>query len=429
MGADGAPQDQQPRRADGNNNGDGDYVVASTICCSPITEHHTPPQRSACHTGGRDCESPQPQTVLAGSAAGVVRDGQAVINAETDASYSRAIAAFKADHGGQSPWRAGQMIKDRTNGRVHLFHPPREDGAEEPGPENDLAIGLMLLHAIHLDEVFVIAKRLLLCGDLGYPGESAFQATWQLLCDHHDRTGHLPDYEMFLADVENLYPPLGNQTLWAIHTEPILDFARWLFVDAVKPTHVDEGLRLLREFLVRRKHDRPMRQLLNIARHPRRNELEKQYAEERRKIEEACQFGGVDTDVSLEALTSGTYTHNWLIKNVLVEGSPMIVGGPKKALKTSILLDLAVSLGIGEGVTFLNHHRFRVEKQVAVGMYSGESNQPTVATTVKNICFEEPQAWGIRGLPPVRDAEAQRQRRHCRRDRVHKEAEPQGHNF
>ena len=55
-----------------------------------------------------------------------------------------------------------------------------------------------------------------------------------------------------------------------------------------------------------------------------------------------------DTDVSLEALTSGTYSHNWLIKNVLVEGSPMIVGGPKKALKTSILLDLAVSLGIGE---------------------------------------------------------------------------------
>ena len=92
-----------------------------------------------------------------------------------------------------------------------------------------------------------------------------------------------------------------------------------------------------------------------------------------------------DTDVSLEALTSGTYSHNWLIKNVLVEGSPMIVGGPKKALKTSILLDLAVSLGIGESAMFLNHHRFRVEKHVAVGMYSGESNAPTVATTVRNI--------------------------------------------
>ena len=72
---------------------------------------------------------------------------------------------------------------------------------------------------------------------------------------------------------------------------------------------------------------------------------------ERERIERAL-AGSVDTDVSLEALTSGTYTHNWLIKNVLVEGSPAIVGGPKKALKTSILLDLAVSLGIGEGVTF-----------------------------------------------------------------------------
>lgn len=40
----------------------------------------------------------------------------------------------------------------------------------------------------------------------------------------------------------------------------------------------------------------------------------------------------------------------------------------------------------GDGMLFLNHHRFRVEKRVAVGMYSGESNQPTVATTVRNIC-------------------------------------------
>ena len=87
----------------------------------------------------------------------------------------------------------------------------------------------------------------------------------------------------------------------------------------------------------------------------------------------------------LKSLTSGTYNHAWLIENVLIEGSPAIVGGPKKALKTSILLDLAVGLGIGEGVLFLNHYRFRVEKRVAVGMFSGESNQPTVATTVKNI--------------------------------------------
>ena len=106
----------------------------------------------------------------------------------------------------------------------------------------------------------------------------------------------------------------------------------------------------------------------------------------RRPAIERAIADSVDTDVSLESLTSGTYTHNWLIKNVVIDGSPMIVGGPKKALKTSILLDLAVSLGIGEGVTFLNHHRFRVEKRVAVGMYSGESNQPTVATTVRNIC-------------------------------------------
>ena len=159
---------------------------------------------------------------------------------------------------------------------------------------------------------------------------------------------------------------------------------RWLYVDAVKPTHVDEGLRLLREFLVRRKYDRPdeatSRTTAASTAGRTRSEVCRRAAQDRGSVRRYQ-----DTDVSLEALTSGTYCHNWLIKNVLVEGSPAIVGGPKKALKTSILLDLAVSLGIGEGVTFLNHYRFRVEKQVAVGMYSGESNKPTVATTVKNI--------------------------------------------
>ena len=108
----------------------------------------------------------------------------------------------------------------------------------------------------------------------------------------------------------------------------------------------------------------------------------------------------------------------------------MIVGGPKKALKTSVLLDLAVSLGIGEGVLFLNHYRFRVEKRVAVGMYSGESNAPTVATTVRNILASKNRKPAeVRGLPPVRDAQAQRRRRPSRRDRLHQKAEPQGRSF
>ena len=333
--------------------------------------------------GNGKCNQP---AASAPNATAAIADGEAACELERNASYARALAAYKAANFGRAPLHAETLIVDPAHGRVHRFAPEGAETAAQSNPEHNAAIELMLLHAIHLPDVFTLAKRLLPASDLGCPGESAHQAIWEHACNYYDRTGHLPDYEVLVADIERDLRALGEHPVLVYRKEDTLNLARWLYVDAVKPTHVDEGLRLLREFLVRRKYDRPMKGLLEQPRHPRRAELEAQYAEVRRKVEEACQVDTPDTDVSLEALVSGTYSHNWLIRNVLVEGSPMIVGGPKKALKTSVLLDLAVSLGAGEGATFLNHYRFRVEKRGAVGMYSGESNAPTVATTVRNIC-------------------------------------------
>ena len=240
----------------------------------------------------------------------------------------------------------------------------------------------------------------------------------------------MPTYEAISADV---VPELIEGP--PIFVEGNLDAANslmtWIYNRPEDQMRRQDGLSKLQSLLLQRAVFEPMAALATShAPTARRNELYAELITLRQRIEEACRVETQDTDVSLEALTSGTYTHNWLIKNVLVEGSPMIVGGPKKALKTSVLLDLAVSLGIGEGVMFLNHHRFRVEKHVAVGMYSGESNAPTVATTVRNIlCVEEPQAGRSRGLPAVRDAQAERRRRHRGRDRLHQEAKPQGHHL
>jgi hypothetical protein len=68
----------------------------------------------------------------------------------------------------------------------------------------------------------------------------------------------------------------------------------------------------------------------------------------------------------------------FLVRGVLVEGQPMIVGGRSKTLKTSIVCDLTISLG--SGTPFLG--RFDAHR-VNVGFWSGESGAATIRETAK----------------------------------------------
>lgn len=71
-----------------------------------------------------------------------------------------------------------------------------------------------------------------------------------------------------------------------------------------------------------------------------------------------------------------------LIQDVLVAGQPCVVAGPKKAMKTSILTELAVSLATKSA--FAN--RFRVTRACRVLFMSGESGIPTLRETVARVC-------------------------------------------
>src|SRR5262249_24544074 len=77
----------------------------------------------------------------------------------------------------------------------------------------------------------------------------------------------------------------------------------------------------------------------------------------------------------------------WLVKQVLVAGQPAVIGGPKKVLKTSVVIDLAVALG--SGTRFLN--KFEVPHPEKVLMLSGESGVATIRDTARRVC----QAKGI----------------------------------
>jgi len=76
--------------------------------------------------------------------------------------------------------------------------------------------------------------------------------------------------------------------------------------------------------------------------------------------------------------------HEWMIEKTMVRYEPMVLGGPKKALKTSVVLDLAFSLAAGFNARFLE--KFEVKQPYRVGVISGESGVPTLQKKALAIC-------------------------------------------
>jgi hypothetical protein len=78
------------------------------------------------------------------------------------------------------------------------------------------------------------------------------------------------------------------------------------------------------------------------------------------------------------------YSLEWLVRWCLVWGQPAIIGGDKKTLKTSISVDLAVSLA--SGTPFLGLDKFAVRRRRRVGMLSGESGEAALRSTGRRVC-------------------------------------------
>jgi hypothetical protein len=105
------------------------------------------------------------------------------------------------------------------------------------------------------------------------------------------------------------------------------------------------------------------------------------HAEATRQIEEAESADHL-TDLrnklrpvaSADFLPTDDTAHSWLIEGIAVAGEPLLIGGPKKSLKTSLALDLAISLATGS--TFLG--RFTVPTPRSVVLFSGESGRHTL---------------------------------------------------
>lgn len=80
-------------------------------------------------------------------------------------------------------------------------------------------------------------------------------------------------------------------------------------------------------------------------------------------------------------LDRNAYDLEYLIENVLVARQPCILAGGKKCMKTSILIDIGISLAMGG--RFLGYAK--VNRAARVGIMTGESGLATVQETARRI--------------------------------------------
>lgn len=128
--------------------------------------------------------------------------------------------------------------------------------------------------------------------------------------------------------------------------------------------------------------------------HKRKN-LVRDLKEATRRIESGEDFSIVDDLTIREAspqafalksidsreFATARYEVAWHVEDVLAVGQPFVIGGAAKSLKTSIGLDLAISVATGR--PFLNEFKTNRAK---VGIISGESGPATLQDTARRIC-------------------------------------------
>lgn len=89
--------------------------------------------------------------------------------------------------------------------------------------------------------------------------------------------------------------------------------------------------------------------------------------------------------IGASELAHTDYTPEWLVEGVLVARQPCLIGAPKKGMKTSMAIDLGVS--IASGLHFLGE--FAVPKPVTTIIISGESGGSAIQSTTQRVCHSK----------------------------------------
>src|SRR5262249_27920709 len=114
------------------------------------------------------------------------------------------------------------------------------------------------------------------------------------------------------------------------------------------------------------------------------NAARQRLAAARSRAEGETPPGFLEGIVTSAAFQTAEYQRDWLVRGLLVRNQPVIVGGPTKSLKTSLALDLALSLASGK--PFLGFSRFAVPRRARTLVLSGESGEATLQEMARRIC-------------------------------------------
>ena len=248
--------------------------------------------------------------------------------------------------------------------------------AEDDMPPHDLPAERSVLGGLLLDGSRFGEINDLLSPDAFY--EPVNRMLFTVMLSNHDKRLAVDDLVLLEREAKNL-------NLWDVDDPERLNpaYVADLYRNQPHAIHVVEYAKVVAEQHVKRRLLRVGENLVASARNGKApadlfSEVEAglEWAKERQP------GGSLFSTIDSAALASGDFTMNYLVEGVAVEGQPGVIGGMQKTLKTSVAIDLALSIAFGGH--FLG--RFKAHERRRVLFMSAESGMSTIQETALRIC-------------------------------------------
>jgi len=190
--------------------------------------------------------------------------------------------------------------------------------------------------------------------------------------------GQWPGRDGAVKTAAALTAKLGRPIEWALPPDAAKDVRSWAIAKKLDWMDgcSDAGEELLRRLTLHDASDDPSGQMVSPnGKAPSQNGMVV-------AVPERCYR---PTWLSSREFNVRDYRPEWAVKNLIVRNQPLVVGAPRKSMKTSLMCELSIS--IGSATPFLG--QFVVPNRLLTAVVSGESGEFTLQETARRICAEK----------------------------------------